>query len=78
MKGRNESDCVEMKHRIQAKLGAEERGLSAGARNREAQRRGLADPVLGPWIAKLFAIEKRRQSHACVAEAPADYGMAKE
>jgi hypothetical protein len=67
-----------MKRRIQAEVGAEDRGLSTGARNREAQQRGLADPVLGPWIAKLFQIEERRQSHACVAEASADYGKTKE
>jgi hypothetical protein len=78
MKRRDEFDCVEMKRRIQAELGKEERGLSADSRNREVQRRGLADPVLGPWITELFAAKERRQPHACVAESLVEYGKGKK
>lgn len=73
MKTQDEFDCVEMKRRIQAALVVEECGMKTAVRNREAQRRGLADPVMGTWIANLLATAERRQPPACVAEASGVY-----
>ena len=78
MKTQSEFDCVEMKRRIQAKLIVEERGMNVVGRNCEAQQCGQADPVMGPWITNLFAAVEQSQPHACVAEAPTNYGEGKE
>ncbi len=72
MKDKNAFDCVDMKRKIQEKLTVEERDLSVNERNCEAQRRGLADPVMGSWLKKL--VGAGRQTNVCVAEAPPTYG----
>ena len=63
-------DCVQMKWDIQQKLLREEAGLSVEERNRRAEARALADPVLGPWFRQVQAVAGRSLA---VAEGKAPY-----
>ncbi len=58
MRKNKEFDCVEMKWEIQRKI----RNKYAGLPDREARKRQwegiLADPVLGPLVARIVAKEK--------------------
>lgn len=75
MKTQKKFDCVGMKRRIQKKLLAQERGSTAEARNNEARQRGLADSILGPWAAKLFAAAESKPACMRVAESTAEYDV---
>ncbi|MBM3859182.1 MAG: hypothetical protein FJ395_05980 [Verrucomicrobia bacterium] len=63
-------DCVQMKWDIQRKLRKEYEGLTVAERNRLAEAKILADPILGPWWRK---VRKRSVEPMTVAESPAVY-----
>lgn len=67
-------DCVQMKHDIQRKLMKEEAGLSWQERNKRAQDKILADPILGPWFQKLLEKQESPRTFGRVAEARPAYG----